>query len=479
VVGKINQQFLNTINTYIKQPGKAFRTESGMARVIERKQRRQDKRGGSLERLNILSKVAARKDMARERLEKTAQAQLNLDSSYQFGKDLMNLNSELNKMKDSEKKDYLETYTRELRTSDIKTKYYFLFGVQNIDPDNLAENEDLLKILENAVENMANLPSTQPNSWGPKYYSKSNKALRVLASLMDGFLSYVKARDSFGSNKQTDSNNPKETNSRPSATRKKPLADLIKLRDLLTQAGHAPDEGIGWAPLDSAFRDAVEEFARMGGKSLSQGWSWANIARSEFNTTPDISGAEALVKVLIDQKQVRGSQASATEPETAQPETPAAVDKVDVVNGLESLFAQILSKQVKVDKEGLDMRRDSKDFRGVIEGLGGARSAASYCVEKCSFTPDENKQIIAYKNQPLEALAGKIDRSTVLSKIYRLFTDIRKQSRRPFRRGITQRGLAANVQAWLQGQRQAKEASISKSIEIRKAAARKKLGLQS
>jgi hypothetical protein len=253
------------------------------------------------------------------------------------------------------------------------------------------------------------------------------------------------------------------------------------MRGLLSSLNIDPGTGTGWTEeLNEAFKIAYNSWKTHSGNTnapdISKGWQ---VIAPQLGLAGDIKGATDLVGRLVALKRPDASPAPEAAAPTAQPETPAAVDKADVVNGLESLFAQILSRQVKVDQEGADMRRDSKDFRGVIEGLGGARSAASYCVEKCSFDLEENKEIIAYKNQPLEALARKIDRSTVLSKIYRLFTDIRKQSRRPSRLGITQGGLAANVQAWLRSQKQTKESSIFKSIEIRKAAARKKLGLQS
>jgi hypothetical protein len=283
---------------------------------------------------------------------------------------------------------------------------------------------------------------------------------------------------------KANSGDPAKTSKQPQHSQRPYSDPTERMRGLLSGLNIDPGTGTGWTPkLNEAFKEAYNRWKAHSGNTNAPNINndWKIIAQ-QLGLSGDIKGATQLVGRLVALERPDASPAPAAAPapqSTAPPETPAAVDKVDVVNGLESLFAQILSRQVKVDQEGADMRRDSKDFRGVIEGLGGARSAASYCVEKCNFNLDENKEIIAYKDQPLEALANKIDRSAVLSKIYRLFTDIRKQSRRPFRRGITQRGLAANVQAWLQGQRQAKEASISKSIEIRKTAARKKLGLQS
>jgi hypothetical protein len=553
VVGKINQKFLEAINTYIKPFGRALRTEKGMARVIDRRQerqeRKQNKANAALKDLWILSKVAQRKEVARERLVKTAETKTNKYSEffYQFGREIIDVNSTLNKLQDQPKSAKINQLLQQLKIGGREEMYNFLFAVQNktIGPNRFGsknKNDHIymedIQILKDSTKYLTSLPSEYPNYWGG-FYSKSARALGELISYINNRLSSLEAKANSDSQKYANytfeeflsspgkeafkktmkedvfdwmskhydegrdiimanagdynfryalnaylSARSPEREPTPTEVGKTTPTDLTELRNLLAEAGYKIGEGEGWAPLEAPFRAAVEKFANLIGKKLTPPWSWGDVAQQTFGMSPNISGAEQLVSDLIG-RQKAAQQAAAGEIPAAAPAPTAStggpVDKLDVVSGLESLFGQILSKEVKVDQEGADMRRDSKDFRGVIRGLGGAKSAAAYCVEYGGFSLKENKEIIAYKGKTLESLAGKIDRSTVLSKIYTLFTDIRKKSRRPFRRGIREDVLAENVRLWLKGERQEDntKTSISKSIEIRKAAARKKLGLQS
>jgi hypothetical protein len=480
VVGKINQKFLEAINAYIKPFGRTLRTERSMARVIKRRrERKQNRANAALKDLWILSKVAQRKEVAREHLVKTAQGQYEYNNYYVFGQQIMNAGSTINRLDDDDKSKTMKSLFDSIKTSDIKAKYNFLFGVQNEKFENL-DKKDILGILENAIENLKNLSADQPNNWGRNFYKKSNEVLYEIIAAMESFVDYIKVRYTSDGKETAAKTTP------PNTTTRRLTTDLTTLRQLLTTAGHTPGTGTGWASLDSAFRAAVEDFANLKKIRLNSPWNWGSVSKSMFGMAPDISGAEALVGKLIDLKRDTDSQASAPGTPTAAAPAPVeeSIGNNKVVEGLRFLFDKILSGEVKVDKAGPDFRRDSKNFRGIIRGLGGTNGAALYCAEKCGFTSEENTEIIDYPALDITTLGGKVDRSSVLRKIYNQFMLLMREARRGVgrdNRGITEEQLNRSVSRVMRerASETKKAASISKSIEIRKAAARKKLGLQS
>jgi hypothetical protein len=286
---------------------------------------------------------------------------------------------------------------------------------------------------------------------------------------------------------------------RPRQVVRKPASsiDLSVIKNLLIQAGYGAQitTNDGWNGLDAAFRNAVADYVKLSGSniSLNDGWQWSAVApQLKFETNLD--GAEDLVERLIELKANRGAPATPAAP-TPAATAPEAIDKQKVVAGLEVMFNNIASRAIKVDKSGLDFMRDSKNFRGVIRGLGGPNSAASYCVEKAGFSPDETKKIAEYSNKSAQVLATFANESSEMLKVYNLFMSIKRDATRGFgrdRRGFTEDSLARSVARLMSERKPAPEspasasaaddglstsASIMRAIEIRKMAARKKLGI--
>jgi hypothetical protein len=493
VVGKINQKFLEAINTYIKPFGRALRTEKGMARVIDRRQerqeRKQNKANAALKDLWILSKVAQRKEVARERLEKTAQ------SKYQSCLNEENLTSMINfvSVKRAKILDPNELASAKTIALDcfVNIKNSLArdcnFYKNNGDSKNYYNDKDLISLYDDII-NFLNFDTSiytvkKTNESDKNFYG--NLILNLETKLRENLL-YVRNKNLGTSGSSTENSNATKANPAPKQAPRRPTTDLTELRNLLAKAGYKIGEGEGWAPLEAPFRAAVKDFARTfsPAKVLYEGWSWGSVAKETFGMSPNISGAEQLVSDLIERQKAAQQAAAGEIPAAAPAPVEESIDNNKVVEGLKFLFDKILSGEVKVDKAGPDFKRDSKNFRGIIRGLGGTNGAALYCVEKCGFISEENKEIINYTNLDITTLGGKVDRSSVLRKIYNQFMLIMREARRGVgrdNRGITEEQLNRSVSRVMRerASEPKKAASISKSIEIRKAAARKKLGLQS
>jgi hypothetical protein len=465
VLAKINNKFLETISKYIKPIGRAFRTERGIARVVNRRQTREEKRSNSLERLNILSKVAARKGVARARLEKTA-------SSEEF--DLI---------------PYYNMIIAKLAINEFKeniTKEEFL---------NFPGKDLFKKIMGNDIEywvliydkeNQFRIIRDQYN------YKKAVDAFKVMVNKKISELKEKKKTNQSNSNSNTDSEKTNTSSGTPKQTSGRPTTDLATLRKLLDDAGYAPDPGPGWAPLDSAFRAAVEEFAEIGNKELDDKWRWVDVAPNVFKKTPNISGAEQLVSELIVKQEAEKQANSVQPPEaaTAAPGETSIDNKAVASAGLERMFSAVLANQIRVDRQGPDLIRDTKNFKGIIDGIGGADLAAKYCVENAGFDATDLASLSEYINQDIQTLSASANKSNEMHKVYTLFMGIREEARRGVGRGrqqFTRNRLSESVKRVMREKASAAPAAaddglsassaIRKSIEIRKAAARKKLGL--
>jgi hypothetical protein len=88
----------------------------------------------------------------------------------------------------------------------------------------------------------------------------------------------------------------------------------------------------------------------------------------------------------------------------------------------------ILSGSTKVDRVGIDLRNDTKIFKGVITGLGGASQAVEYVFSKVRFTPDQLAELTNMSFNSNQKIA-----INALSPVRNLFVDIRKVSTRGIR----------------------------------------------
>jgi len=458
VLAKINNKFLETISKYIKPIGRAFRTERGMARVIDRRQKREEKRSNSLEKLNILSKVAARKDVARARLEKTAI----LPSPLILAPAILALYGT------AAAATYAFEEINKYLNQEFVTKEEF--------------NKAIGDLRFNQIIGMSLI------DWVNKNESAANQVLFITGTKYN----YLPATKAYNAKltklNQEEILSPQSTARRPpDKTRRAPVTDpTARIRTLLVTSLHDPGNGKGWdTELNNAFLEAYDEWSAFKTfesetnlPEITGGWK---AVAPQIGFQPSISGAEALVTELISLKNSQGGQASDLEP--AAPAAAPGQTPVDNTNRaktkLTELFEKILSGSTKVDRVGIDLRNDTKIFKGVITGLGGASQAVEYVFSKVKFTEIQLVELAGMNfdsNQKITINA--------LALVRNLFVNIRKVSTDGIgrdRRGLTEDSLARSVTRWLGEQTatpaatQAK-ASIRKSIEIRKMAARKKLG---
>jgi hypothetical protein len=261
--------------------------------------------------------------------------------------------------------------------------------------------------------------------------------------------------------------------------------DLTRITDLLTDADYGSQikPGTGWNGLDAAFRSAVSDYVKLRGLniSLNNGWQWSDVA-SQLKFNANLTGAEDLVKKLIELKNNRGAPAPSAP--AAAPVPAAATDyTAGAKSKLKELFNAILARSTKVDKVGIDLRRDTMIFEGVIAGLGGADAAVDYVFSQITFNPQQLKEISDMNldsNQKITVSA--------LALVRNRFMEIRIESTRGIRdNAFNAKSLAKAVNRWKSRQQPAPttstaaqpitQASILRAIEIRKMAARKKLGI--
>jgi hypothetical protein len=465
--------------------------------------------GVGLNKLYILSKVAERKERVSSLMRKNAQSSevWNPDDEYsvspfQFGKDLVDINSKFHRISDTtgrieqKKSIIIESFLSQMKT-DIEITIQVINGISDKNYNNSTFQENKENIVTYAKNRLLNFFQKNPNSWN-QYQKNARSSLFNLIEYLD-YLKDNQQNNNQGT--QASSKKPTETRSTPGGKPKVSL-NLTNLRELLTNAGHNPGNGFGWdTALDAAFRSAVSDYVTKSGETiqLTPGWQWSDVA-PKLKFQSNLTGAEQLVKRLIELKAEQGAPAPATPAASTPSQTkPEAIDKQKVVAGLEIMFNNIASRAIKVDKRGLDFMRDSKNFRGVIRGLGGPKSAASYCVENAGFSPEENKRIAEYKTKSAQELATFANESSEMLKVYNLFMSIKRDATRGFgkdRRGFTEDSLARSVARLMSERKPASEsptpeaasgsaaddglstsASIMRAIEIRKMAARKKLGI--
>ncbi len=465
--------------------------------------------GVGLKKLYMLSKVAERKEVARDRLEKMAFVILppillvpatiaglaalygiSTQILYPIFRDISGYFFSQQVSKLEFEKSPGNDFFKKVMGIDIGA------WVQTNDPENLSDfragSYNYIKAVNAYVKKLAEIAQE-------KNFNQS------VPSLSQHSNSNGQQKDSFDWSLYTGSNSDGQQTTRrePSAVKrpKSSSPDLSKITELLTTAGYGKDiiPNSGWNGLDAAFRSAVADYLRSQGKpALNNGWQWSNVAPG-LGFVPNLSGAEFLVQKLIELKKNPGTPAPETPAPAATPDAPKpeAIDKGKVVAGLEVMFNNIASRAIKVDKSGLDFMRDSKNFRGVIRGLGGPKSAASYCVEKAGFSPEETRKIAEYSNKTAQELATFANESSEMLKVYNLFMSIKRDATRGFgrdRRGFTEDSLARSVARLMSERKPSSEsetpaaasaaddglstqASIMRAIEIRKMAARKKLGI--
>jgi hypothetical protein len=270
--------------------------------------------------------------------------------------------------------------------------------------------------------------------------------------------------------------------------------DIHEIRGLLIKAGFKVEATGSWdSELEEVFMQAIISYAiainnREAQDKIRQGNKrWEDIALI-LRFPPNIDGAKSMLFELIriDSYQSQ-AQVMTDEPTTAPTPNPDATDLATKAKSkLKELFDAILAGSTKVDKVGIDLRRDTMIFKGVIRGLGGSVDAVNYVFSKIDFSENQLNEI---SNMNL----GSNQKITVsaLALVRDLFINIRKESTKGWgkdRRGTNVESLERSVARWKAEQSQSvtpaqptteakTQASILRAIEIRKMAARKKLGI--
>lgn len=468
--------------------------------------------GVGLKKLYMLSKVAERKERVSSSMRKNAN-EPNLGESdntvvsgpgyskspYEFGKELINRDSEFHRLNDDlgekqgKKSKIIEDFINSANSSGTNYDIFvtpFTNGVININSnESLSENN-----INKAIGYINDFVLRNPNLWS-RFHSKSHESAVKL-------IGYLRSIDLSKYNKGANGEREKVGEPKQVTRRQTSSPNLSEITKLLIKAGYKDqiNTNAGWNGLDAAFRNAVKEYVEKiqnNDVNLKDPWQWSDVA-PQLRFPPDLSGAESLVQRLIELKSKSSTPAAApTQGQAPSQPKPEAIDKGRVVAGLEVMFNNIASRAIKVDKRGLDFMRDSKNFRGVIRGLGGPNSAASYCVEKAGFSPEETRKIAEYSNKTAQELATFANESSEMLKVYNLFMSIKRDATRGFgrdRRGFTEDSLARSVARLMSERKPSSEsetpaaasaaddglstqASIMRAIEIRKMAARKKLGI--
>ena len=157
-----------------------------------------------------------------------------------------------------------------------------------------------------------------------------------------------------------------------------------------------------------------------------------------------------------------------------EPEDKGKANKQAAIEGLTYLFTMIINKVIKVDLAGFDLFTDTKNFRGVIMGLGGPAAAAKIAIEESGFNDSDVAYCATFVGMSSSELAAAANNSEVMTKVYGFFRNIYVMSTRSFA-GI-RINTADQVARGVAEYRASIRRSALKAMERRKIA-RAKLGL--
>lgn len=220
----------------------------------------------------------------------------------------------------------------------------------------------------------------------------------------------------------------------PSPTPRPRRVSVLRLRKLLNEVGYPNNVNVDlWdADLESAFGRCYVDWAvnlfpakePQIDKTLPIDWV---VEGPILGFTPDVAGAEKFVEMVKAKKQGVPSVVPPTVPTNQdKPSREAAID------GLAQLFTLIQNRVIKVDLQGIDTRFDTKNFRGVISGLGGPEAAAKTVINEAGFNQDDIEYCAKFAGMSSSEMAGAASNSDSLRKAYGFFWNIYLNSTRSF-----------------------------------------------
>lgn len=242
--------------------------------------------------------------------------------------------------------------------------------------------------------------------------------------------------------------------------------------------------------------------------SFRSGYSWNNSAKA-LNALDSSASAQKSSETPETPTTAEAPATTATTPAApAAPATPANTSKA--IDGLRKILRMAESNSLKIDTKGFDFRSESKVWRGVIKGYGGASSAAEVCLRDAGFTQEELKSLSKVAELEDLEVSSEITTKSYLKKINDFFYKIKntyskrflgteEQIARAVRKGLSgsagsvrttslaQLNLISKVAARRERAKKSLDSAIEKEasveddmtskIERRRTAARAKLGL--
>ena len=122
---------------------------------------------------------------------------------------------------------------------------------------------------------------------------------------------------------------------------------------------------------------------------------------------------------------------------TTAPAAPAApADTSKAIDGLKKILSLAASNSLKIDTKGFDFKSESKVWRGVIKGYGGADKAAEVCLRDAGFDEVDRVKLSEVAGLKDNDVSAKITMQPCLKKINDFFYKIKNTYSKRFL-GIT------------------------------------------